>query len=95
MVKKILGGSFMGKYKKQDKKKEEDKLANPLTSRWISMSTGVKVIIFTSIALAVIIGTQTVPALGWFEGSLWAIGYGAMIWVIFYGMLYVNKLLHR
>jgi hypothetical protein len=75
--------------------KKEKKTSLPSPQRWIKMETGVKIIIVTSIVMAVLTGMQTIPALGWVEGSLWALGFGAMIWVIFYGLIYVNKLLHR
>jgi len=45
--------------------------------------------------MAVITGITTVPALGWVEGLAWAIGFGAAIWLIFYGMMAVQRFLHR
>jgi hypothetical protein len=78
--------------KTNDKEKKDAPLTN---SRWIKMNTGVKIIIGTSIVMAVLTGVQTIPALGWLEGSLWALGFGLMIWVIFYGLIFINKVLRR
>jgi hypothetical protein len=78
------------------KKEKSAKVETPLVKQqWIKKETGIKVIIATSIAMTVLTGIQTVPALGWLEGSLWALGYGLMIWVIFYGYLYISRLLRR
>ena len=74
---------------------KERKSISPTTQSWIKMKTGVKIIIFTSLFMVILTGIQTIPALGWVEGSLWALGFGLMIWVIFYGIIYINRFLHR
>lgn len=77
------------------KKKETKSEPIPQNKQWIKKETGVKIILFTSIAMVILTGIQTIPALGWLEGSLWALGYGVLIWIIFYGYLYLSKLLRR
>lgn len=62
---------------------------------WIKMNTGVKIIAVASVLMAILTGVTTVPALGWLEGLAWALGFGALIWVIFYGMMYIQKLLRK
>lgn len=76
-------------------KKKKTQETSPQNRPWIKKETGIKVILITSIAMAVVIATQTVPALGWGEGLLWALGYGALIWVIFYGYLFISRWLRR
>jgi sterol desaturase/sphingolipid hydroxylase (fatty acid hydroxylase superfamily) len=50
---------------------------------WISMRTGLTAVTLVSIAMAALTGYTTVPALGWLEGGLWAIGFGAAVWLAF------------
>jgi len=47
------------------------------------MRTGLTAVILASIAMAVLTAYTTIPALGWLEGSLWAIGFGAGVWLAF------------
>jgi len=62
---------------------------------WISMRTGLIIITITSIGMAVLTGIQAVPALGWGEGLLWSALFGALIWIIFFAMNFVNRFLRR
>ena len=47
------------------------------------MRSGITAVILLSIAMTVLTGSTTVPALGWLEGGLWAIGFGAGVWLAF------------
>ena len=49
----------------------------------------------TSLALAILIAWQVIPANGWLEGILWGLLFGGMIWVIFFGNLWVSKKLRK
>ncbi len=59
------------------------------------MQSGLIIIAIASIGMAVLTAIQTVPALGWVEGLLWSTLFGALIWVIFLGMNFINRLLRR
>ncbi len=59
------------------------------------MRSGLIVITITSLGMAVLTGVQTIPALGWGEGLLWSALFGALIWIIFFGMNFVNRFLRR
>jgi hypothetical protein len=50
---------------------------------WISMRTGLTAVTLASVAMAVLTAYTTIPALGWLEGGLWAIGLGAGVWLAF------------
>lgn len=69
--------------------------ASSVSEPWIKMTTGKKIIAAASVAMAVITGLTTVPALGWLEGLAWALGFGVMVWALFYGLLYAQKFLHK
>ena len=84
--------SIVAKNSKKPKEKKEEK---PLTQPWISMRSGVKVIAFVSVALAVLTAWQVIPSKGWLEGILWGIVFGGLIWVIFFGNILLNRFLHR
>lgn len=83
--------------KKKDPKQDNSiaQIFDQKPTPWISMNKAVWVIGITSIAMAVLTAMQAVPVLGWLEGSLWGLLYGAMIWLIFFGMLWFNKKVKR
>jgi hypothetical protein len=79
--------------KKSKKRKEE---ANKLTAQpWISMGSGIKIIAFTSVAMAVLTAWQVIPSKGWLEGILWGLLFGALIWGIFFGNILLNRFFRR
>jgi hypothetical protein len=51
---------------------------------WISMKTGLRIITAASIVMFILTAVQTVPALGWVEGLLYALLFGVLVWVIFF-----------
>ncbi len=82
------------KTKKTPKVKEEEKdLA--LTKPWVTMRGGMIVMAITSVALAILIAWQVIPNNGWLEGIGWGLFYGALIWIIFFGNLWISKKLRR
>ncbi len=71
---------------KETKKKSKQDQSAPVqhsNGPWISMRTALTIVTLLSIAMAVLTGYTTIPALGWLEGSLWAIGFGAGVWLAF------------
>ncbi len=62
---------------------------------WISMRTGIRVVAVASIVMAVLTASQVIPSKGWLEGILWGLLFGALIWVIFFGNIWLNKLFRR
>ncbi len=85
----------MAKDKKMSDKERSKQKDAPGMEPWISMRSGLIIITITSIGMAVLTGIQTVPALGWGEGILWSALFGALIWIIFFGMNFVNRFLRR
>ncbi len=71
--------------KEAKKKLKQDKSAPvPDSSRpWISMRGSLIGMVLVSVGMAVLTAKTTIPALGWLEGSLWAIGFGAGVWLAF------------
>ena len=47
------------------------------------MRSGLTIVILLSVGMAILTARTTIPALGWLEGSLWAIGFGAGVWLAF------------
>jgi sterol desaturase/sphingolipid hydroxylase (fatty acid hydroxylase superfamily) len=71
---------------KEAKKKSEQSKSTPVqysTGPWLSMRTGLTAVILVSVGMAVLTAYTTVPALGWLEGMLWAVGFGAGVWLAF------------
>lgn len=66
-----------------------------MASPWISMRSGVKIIVFTSIAMAALTAWQVIPSKGWLEGILWGLLFGALIWAIFFGNILLNRFLRK
>jgi len=80
---------------KKQKKKKEEKTKLPIAQPWISMNSGVKIIAFTSIAMAVLTASQVIPSKGWLEGILWGLLFGVLIWAIFFGNILLNRFFRR
>ena len=80
---------------KTAKKAKEEKTATPKPQPWIAMRSGIKIIAFTSIAMAVLTASQVIPSKGWLEGILWGLLFGVLIWAIFFGNILINRLLHK
>ncbi len=59
------------------------------------MRTGLTAVTLVSVAMAVLTGYTTVPALGWLEGGLWAIGFGAGVWLAFIVLFLVGRWARR
>lgn len=59
------------------------------------MRSGIIVIAITSIGMAVLTAIQAVPVLGWVEGLLWSALFGALIWIIFFGMNFIHRFFKR
>ncbi len=84
---------IVSKNKKTGSDKQSNQKSKP--EPWISMQSGLIIIAIARIGMAVLTAIQTVPALGWVEGLLWSILFGALIWIIFLGMNFINRLLRR
>jgi len=80
------------KTKKTPKEKEEE---FPINKPWVSMRGGMIIMAIVSVALAVLIASQVIPSNGWLEGILWGLLFGGMIWVIFFGNLWITKKLRK
>lgn len=74
-----------------DSSKEENESLRAKNDPWISKQLGIIIITIISLAMGIYTGTQTVPALGWLEGLLWAVGYGGSIWLVFMIALLFNR----
>ena len=77
------------------KKTKEEKTEKPKPQPWISMRSGIKIIAFTSVVMAVLTASQVIPSKGWVEGILWGLLFGVLIWAIFFGNILINRLLHK
>ena len=81
----------MAKTKKESTTKKSNLPAEP----WISMRRGLIIITITSIGMAVLTAWEVIPVKGWMEGILWGLVFGALIWVIFFGMIFFNRFIRR
>lgn len=81
--------------KKSKKKKAQKQEEIDLNQPWISMRKGLIVIAITSIGMAILTAWQAIPSKGWLEGILWGLLFGALIWAVFFGNIFINKLLRR
>jgi hypothetical protein len=85
----------VSKDKKKHNKKQSNQESQLRAKPWISMRSGLIIIAITSIGMTVLTAIQAVPILGWVEGLLWSVLFGALIWVIFFGMNFINRFLRR
>jgi len=80
---------------KTKKENTKEKLDLSLEGAWISMRKAIVIITITSIAMAVLTAWEVIPVKGWGEGILWGLLFGILIWVIFFGMIFFNRLIRR
>ncbi len=80
---------------KKTPKVKEDEEEFPLNKPWLSMRGGMVVMAIVSLALAVLIAWQVIPNNGWLEGIGWGLLFGALIWVIFFGNLWITRKLRK
>jgi len=59
------------------------------------MRSGLIIITITSIGMAVLTAWEVIPVKGWGEGILWGLLFGVLIWIIFFGMIFFNRLIRR
>ncbi len=81
----------MAKTKKENNTQKPNLPAEP----WISMRSALIIITITSIGMAVLTAWEVVPVKGWGEGVLWGLLFGVLIWIIFFGMIFFNRLIRR
>ncbi len=79
---------------KADKKSKSNTFLPP-PKPWISMRNGSIIIVFTSIGMAVLTALQVAPIKGWLEATFWGVLFGGLIWLIFFGMIYIQRFLKR
>jgi len=80
---------------KKTPKVKEEKFPDDFNKPWVSMRGGMIVMAITSLALAILIAWQVIPNNGWLEGIGWGLLFGAMIWAIFFGNLWISKKLRK
>ena len=74
-------------------KKQKEEI--PFNKPWISLRGGLIVMAITSLVLAGVIASQVIPSTGWLEGIGWGLLFAGMIWVIFFGNLWITKKLRK
>ena len=62
---------------------------------WISKRMSFIIITIISLVMGIYTGSQTIPALGWLEGLLWAVGFGGSIWLVFMVALLFNQFVRK
>lgn len=85
----------MSKNKKKSKDKQSNQKDKLRMDPWISMRSGLMIIAITSLGMTVLTALQAVPAKGWPEGLLWSVLFGASIWILFFGMIFLNRFFRR
>ena len=85
----------MAKKKNNKQKPKEQEIEKSMNQPWISMRSGLKIIMITSIGMAVLTAWQVVPSKGWLEGILWGLLFGALIWAVFFGNILITRFLRR
>lgn len=81
------------KKKRNEKQQEQDSGSKKaLTDPWISMRKGLIIMTITSIGMAVLTAIQVIPQRGWLEGILWALLFGVLVWVVFWGFYFFRRI---
>jgi polyferredoxin len=85
----------MSDKKSSRKRSRKDQETPSINEPWIKRQTGLIVITFVSLALAVYIGWQVYPAVGPLKAVLWGGGFAVGVWAVFGFMLLFNKTVRR
>jgi hypothetical protein len=85
----------VAEYKEISRSRQSDQKNKSGAEPWISMRSGIIIIAIASIGMAVLTAVQAVPAMGWVAGLLWSALFGALIWIIFFGMNFIHRLFRR
>jgi len=86
----------MGKRKEKKQGTYEGQQKKNFNDPWIPKKTGLIVVAIVSIALVIFLAySYFVPAFGPVEGILWALGFGASIWIVFGGFYAFNKFVRK
>jgi uncharacterized membrane-anchored protein YitT (DUF2179 family) len=80
---------------KKTKINNSQKVKNLSPAPWIPMKNGIIIISITSVIMAVLTAIRAIPIKGWIEGLLWSLLFGAVIWGIFFLLIFINRLLRR
>ena len=80
---------------KKTPKIKDDEFPADFNKPWVSMRGAMIIMAVTSLALAVLIAWQVIPANGWLEGIGWGLLFGGLIWIIFFGNLWISKKLRK
>jgi hypothetical protein len=81
--------------KTKNQKNDKEGMKELMTAPWIKKRTGIILISITSVFMAVTTAWEAIPVKGLWEGIMWGLIYGAFIWVIFYGFLFINRQLRK
>jgi hypothetical protein len=90
----IVAQKNKNRTKKIPKEKDEE-LPADFNKPWVSMRGALIIMTIASLALAILVASQAIPSTGWLEGIGWGLLFGAMIWVIFFGNLWISKKLRK
>ncbi len=74
--------------------KPEPAAKEDLNKPWMSMRSGLILVGLASLGMAVLTAWQVVPEKGLFQGILWGLLFGGLIWVIFWGFYFIRRFLH-
>lgn len=85
----------MAKKKKKKITTEGQATPEPASNAWISFRHGVIIIAILSVAMAVLTTYQALMVKPVGEALLLGLGFGASIWLIFFGFILLNRLLGR
>lgn len=80
---------------KKPQKNKKEKAQDTGIQPWISMRRGIIIIAFTSVAMAVLTAWQVSYSTGWLEAILWGLLFGVLIWVIFFGNMFITRFLRK
>jgi len=85
----------MGKRKEKKQGTYEGKQKPNFSDPWIQKKTGLIIVAVVTVALVAFLAYTFIPALGLVEGILWALGFGASIWIVFGGFYAFNKFVRK
>ena len=84
-----------GTKSKEQQEQEKREFQAELSKSWLSMRTGIIIMVIVSIAFAGFVAWNYVESAGIFKAILIGLMFAGILWAIFIGNFYFNRFLRR
>lgn len=81
--------------RRKRKQRQQESAPRPPREPWMKWRSGMRALALVSLVLAIFVGWQVYPAGGLGQATLYGLGFGLSIWVVFFIMYRFNRWIQR